>query len=215
MNVDDVYEAKLTEEMGLKQPVVYSEGERRSIATHEAGHATAAYFLGKGRRLEMLSIIKRRESLGLLAHGDIEERFTRSRTELEAQLAISLGGLAAEEVFLGETGTGPASDLAHATEIAAAMVGAFGMAGSLVSYEAMAEGPINASNLAAKVLGDPDGKQRVEDILEEQKQRVTALLTENADVVGALRDALMDRDELVGEAIARVVEEALAARERA
>jgi ATP-dependent Zn protease len=214
MNVDDVYEAKLTEEIGLKQPVVYTDGERRSIATHEAGHATAAYFLGKGRRLEMLSIIKRRESLGLLAHGDIEERFTRSRSELEAQLAISLGGLAAEEVFLGETGTGPASDLAHATEIAAAMVGAFGMAGSLVSYEAMAEGPINASNLVAKVLGDADGKQRVEDILEEQKQRVTALLTENADVVDALRDALMDRDELLGEAIMRVVEEAVANREQ-
>jgi ATP-dependent Zn protease len=118
-------------------------------------------------------------------------------------------------VFLGETGTGPASDLAHATEIAAAMVGAFGMAGSLVSYEAMAEGPINASNLAAKVLGDPDGKQRVEDILEQQKQRVTALLTENADVVDALRDALMERDELVGDAIVRVVEEALTKRNRA
>jgi cell division protease FtsH len=215
MNVDDVYEAKLTEEIGLKQPVIYTDGERRSIATHEAGHATAAYFLGKGRRLEMLSIIKRRESLGLLAHGDIEERFTRSRSELEAQLAISLAGLASEEVFLGETGTGPASDLAHATEIAAAMVGAFGMAGSLVSYEAMAEGPINASNLAAKVLGDPDGKQRVEDILEQQKQRVTALLTENADVVDALRDALMERDELVGDAIVRVVEEALTNRDRA
>jgi cell division protease FtsH len=214
MNVDDVYEAKLTEEIGLKQPVIYTDGERRSIATHEAGHATAAYLLGKGRRLEMLSIIKRRESLGLLAHGDIEERFTRSRSELEAQLAISLAGLASEEVFLGETGTGPASDLAHATEIAAAMVGAFGMAGSLVSYEAMAEGPINASNLAAKVLGDPDGKQRVEDILEQQKQRVTALLTENSDVVDALRDALMERDELVGEAIVRVVEEALTKRER-
>jgi cell division protease FtsH len=194
--------------------VIYTDGERRSIATHEAGHATAAYLLGKGRRLEMLSIIKRRESLGLLAHGDIEERFTRSRSELEAQLAISLAGLASEEVFLGETGTGPASDLAHATEIAAAMVGAFGMAGSLVSYEAMAEGPINASNLAAKVLGDPDGKQRVEDILEQQKQRVTALLTENSDVVDALRDALMERDELVGEAIVRVVEEALTKRER-
>jgi ATP-dependent Zn protease len=214
MNVDDVYEAKLTEEIGLKQPVIYTDGERRSIATHEAGHATAAYLLGKGRRLEMLSIIKRRESLGLLAHGDIEERFTRSRSELEAQLAISLAGLASEEVFLGETGTGPASDLAHATEIAAAMVGAFGMAGSLVSYEAMAEGPINASNLAAKVLGDPDGKQRVEDILEQQKQRVTALLTENADVVDALRDALMERDELVGDAIVRVVEEALTNRDR-
>ncbi|MBI4259430.1 MAG: AAA family ATPase, partial [Actinobacteria bacterium] len=201
MNMADVYEAKLTEEIGLKQAVVYTEGDRRSVATHEAGHATAAWFLGKGRRLEMLSIIKRRQSLGLLAHGDTEERFTRSRTEMEAQLAIALAGMAAEEVFLGETGTGPAADLSAATEIAATMVGALGMAGSLISYDAVAEGPISSKNLVAKVIGDQEGKRRVEDIMERQRQRVTALLVESIDVVSALRDALLDRDELVGEEI--------------
>src|SRR4029450_12982476 len=49
MNVDDVYEAKLTEEIGIKQPVTYTEGERLAVATHEAGHATVADFFGKGR----------------------------------------------------------------------------------------------------------------------------------------------------------------------
>ena len=77
MNFDDVMEAKLTEEIGLKQPVVYTEDDREAVATHEAGHATVAYFLGKNRRLEVLSIIKRRGSLGMLAHGDTEERFTQ------------------------------------------------------------------------------------------------------------------------------------------
>jgi ATP-dependent Zn protease len=213
MNLEDVMEAKLTDEIGLKQPVVYTDAERRSVATHEAGHATAAYFLGTTRRLEMLSIIKRRGSLGLLAHGDIEERWTRSRTELEAQVAISLGGLAAEEVFLGETGTGPGSDLAHATEVAAAMVGAFGMGGSLISFEAVSQGPIDGKNLVAKVLSDRDSKQRLEDILDAQKARVTGLLVDNVDVVCALRDALMERDELIGEQIVAVIEDALSKRE--
>jgi ATP-dependent Zn protease len=152
MNVADVYEAKLTEELGFKQPVTYTESDRVSVATHEAGHATVAYFLGKGRRLEVLSIIKRRQALGLLAHGDEEERFTRTRTEIEAGIAIALGGLAAEEVFFGESGTGPASDLQHATTLAAQMVGSFGMAGSLVSYDAIAEGPIGSKNLVGGVL---------------------------------------------------------------
>src|SRR5205823_12241023 len=111
MNLEDVYDAKLTEEVGVKQAVVYTEGERQSVATHEAGHATAAYVLGKGRRLEVLSIIKRRATLGLLAHAEVEERFTQSKTELEAMVAIALGGMAAEEVFLGESGSGPGSDL--------------------------------------------------------------------------------------------------------
>jgi ATP-dependent Zn protease len=212
MNLSDIYDAKLTEEVGLKQPVMYTEGERRSVATHEAGHATVAYFLGEGRRLEILSIIKRRQSLGLLAHGDTEERFTRSRSEIEANVGIALGGLVSEEMFLGESGTGPAADLATATQLAASMVGALGMAGSLVSFEAMDSGPFASKNLVAKVLSDSDGKRRVEEILTAQKERVRALLEANRDVVEALRDALIQRDELVGDAIGEVVARALEAR---
>jgi cell division protease FtsH len=212
MNVDDVYEAKLTDEIGIKQPVTYTEGERRAVATHEAGHAAVAYFFGKGRRLEVLSIIKRRQSLGLLAHGDEEERFTRSRSEIEAHVAIALGGLVSEELFLGESGTGPASDLAGATLLAAQMVGSFGMAGSLISYDAIAEGPIGTRNLVGKVLADRDAKARVEDILAEQRERVASLLEENKDVVEALRKALIERDELVSDEITGVIEKALAAR---
>ncbi len=212
MNVDDIYEAKLTEEIGIRQPVVYTDAERTTIATHEAGHATVAHFLGKGRRLEVLSIIKRRESLGLLAHGDEEERWTRSRSEIEATIAIALGGLVSEEQFLGESGTGPASDLAHATQVAAQMVGSFGMAGSLISFDAVSEGGIGSRNLVAKVLSDGEGKQRVEDILTEQRARVSALLEEHQDVVFALRDALIERDELVGDEIRNVIEKTLTAR---
>jgi cell division protease FtsH len=189
MRVADVYEAKLAEEVGLRQPVLYTDGERRAIATHEAGHATAAYFLGTTRRLEVLSIIKRRQALGLLAHADLEERFTKSRSELEASLAISLAGMAAEELFL--------------------MVGALGMAGSLVSWEAVAEGPVSHRNLVAKVLSDAEGKRSVEALLFEQKERAAKVLAENRDILDALRDALMDRDELVGEQIGAVIVEAL------
>jgi ATP-dependent Zn protease len=213
MNVDDIYEAKLTDELGFKQAVTYTDSDRVAVATHEAGHATAAYFLGRDRRLEVLSIIKRRQALGLLAHGDAEERFTRTRTEIEAGIAISLGGLIAEEVFFGESGTGPASDLQHATTLAAQMVGSFGMAGSLVSYDAIAEGPIGSKNLVGKVLGDSSGKERVEEIMAAQRERVAALLEDNRDVVVALRDALIARDELVGEEITRVIEIALASRD--
>ena len=212
MNLQDIHEAKLTEELGFKQPVSYTESDRVSVATHEAGHATVAYFLGKGRRLEVLSIIKRRQALGLLAHGDEEERFTRTRTEIESSVAIALGGLVSEEVFFGESGTGPASDLQHATTLAAQMVGSFGMAGSLVSYDAIAEGPIGSKNLVGKVLADSEGKARVEEILTEQRARVTGLLEENRDIVVALRDALIARDELVGEEIIQQIEIALDSR---
>jgi cell division protease FtsH len=212
MSVTDVYSAKMTEEIGLASAVTYTVAERRAVATHEAGHATAAHLLGIGRRLEVLSIIKRRSSLGLLAHSDIEERFTQSRSELEAMVAISLAGMASEELFLGQSSSGPGSDLAYATEVAALMVGALGMAGSLVSYEAVAEGMVARKNLVGKVLADGEAKARVEALLQEQKARVRRVLEENRDVVGALRDALIDRDELVGEQITSVIRSALARR---
>jgi cell division protease FtsH len=213
MNYSDVMESKFTEEVGSKQPTVYTETDRDAVATHEAGHATVAYLLGRGRRLEVLSIIKRRGSLGLLAHSDEEERFTRTRTELEAGIAIALGGLVAEEMCLGESGTGPGADLAQATQLAAQMVGSFGMAGSLISYEAVTDGPLARSNLVGKVLANPETKQRVEDILEAQRERVRAVLAENRDVHEALRDALTDRDELLREEIIEVIEKAIANRD--
>ena len=212
MNFADVMEAKFTEEIGLRQAVTYTDNDRRAVAVHEAGHATVAHFLGQNRRLEVLSIIKRRGSLGLMAHGDTEERFTRSRTEIESGIAIALGGMAAEELVLGESGTGPAADLSFATQLAAQMVGSFGMAGSLISYDAVSHGPIGGANLVAKVLADDSGKQRVEDILTAQKERVLEVLEENRDVHAALVGALVERDELVREEILQVIEESLAAR---
>jgi cell division protease FtsH len=212
MNFDDVMEAKFAEEIGLKQAVTYTDNDRRAVAVHEAGHAVVAHFLGENRRLEVLSIIKRRGSLGLLAHGDEEERFTRSRTEIEAAIAISLGGLAAEELVLGESGTGPASDLMAATQLAAQMVGSFGMAGSLISFDAVSHGPIGGANLVAKVLADEDGKRSVEDILAAQKERVFAVLADNRDVHSALVQALVDRDELIRDEILEVIRDSLATR---
>jgi cell division protease FtsH len=209
MIVSDVSEAKLAEEIGLKQLVSYTEAERRSVATHEAGHATVAHMVGKGRRLEVLSIIKRRGSLGLLGHTDIEERFTRSRSELEATLAIAMGGMVAEELFLGESGTGAGADLAGATEVAALMIGALGMGASLISFEAVAEGLVASRNLVGKVLRDPDSKDQVEGILRAQKVRAVGLLSENRDVVAALRDELLARDELIGDEITDVIHGAL------
>jgi ATP-dependent Zn protease len=212
MNFDDVMEAKFAEEIGLKQAVTYTDNDRRAVAVHEAGHAVVAHFLGQNRRLEVLSIIKRRGSLGLLAHGDEEERFTRSRTEIESGIAIAIGGLAAEELVLGESGTGPASDLMVATQLAAQMVGSFGMAGSLISFDAVSHGPIGGANLVAKVLADDEGKRSVEDILAAQKERVLEVLAENRDVHSALVQALVDRDELIRDEILEVIRDSLAAR---
>src|SRR3954451_20529831 len=208
MNWKDVEQARLTEEVGLGQPVTYTAHERRLIATHEAGHATAAYLVAPDRRLEVLSIIKRREALGMLAHGDAEEVYTRSRSEMLALIQIAMAGQVAEELFFNDVSTGPGGDLLYATNVAAQMVGAAGMAGTLISFVAVQGGAFNDSNLVGRVLGDSEGRRRVEELLQEQKTVVKGKLESNQHLVAALRDALVTRHELIGHEITDVIKAA-------
>src|SRR4051794_9068592 len=202
----DLQQAKMTEEIGLKQPVEYTDEERLAIATHEAGHATIAWLVGKDRKLEVLSIIKRKDALGLLAHSDLEERFTKTRTEIVALIQIAMGGMAAEEMYFGEAGTGPSGDLQAATTAACQMVGSLGMGGTLISYDAaMMQG---AGNVVAKVLANDSARTAVEQLLDDAKTHAAGLLHDHAHVLEALRDALLDREELVGDEILDVIREA-------
>lgn len=208
LNWRDIQRARLTEEIGLGQPVAYTTEERDLIATHEAGHAVAAYLCAKDRKLEVLSIIKRRTALGLLAHSDTEERFTKKRSELEALIKVALAGMAAEHIYFGEHGTGPSSDLSAATALVAQMVGSYGMGSSLISYEAVDNGAHSAPNIVAKVLTNDHARDEAEDILKLHKDQVTDLLNKNKHLVEALRDALLEREELIGDEIMTVIEKA-------
>ncbi len=207
----DVERARLVEEVGMGQPVGYTDHERRLIATHESGHATAAWLTAPQRRLEVLTIVKRRSALGMLAHGDRDDVFTRSRTEMQALVKIALAGQCAEEIFFGDVSTGPGGDLLYATNAAAEMVGAHGMEGSLLSYAAISNSSFSDTNIVGRVLADERGRDAVESLLQTQKREVKALLEANRHLVEALRDALLTREELVGTEITDVLEQASAA----
>ncbi len=208
----DLQRAKMTTEIGLEQPVEYTQDEKRRIATHEAGHATVAYLVSRvdsdhdsalGRKLEVLSIIKRAEALGLLSHSDSEERFLRTRSELEALMQITMGGLVAETLYLGDVSSGPSGDLFAATTTAAQMVGSLGMGSSLISYDAaMVAG---AGNIVAKVLAHDSAREEVEQMLEGARKAAEVLITEHGHILEALRDALLDREQLVGDEILDVI----------
>jgi ATP-dependent Zn protease len=205
MRWEDLAEARLSLEVGLGQPVSYTAHEKRLIATHEAGHATAAFMVAPHRRLEILSIVKRREALGMLAHGDSEDVYTRSRGDLIALIQIALAGQCAEEIFFDEISTGPSGDLLYATNVAAQMVGAAGMTGSLISFAAVQGSAFSDTNIVGRVLADPEGRAKVEELLQEQKAAIKGRLEANQHLVAALRDALMDRNELIGPEIQAVL----------
>lgn len=204
---EDVRNAQLEVEIGLPNPVDYSVEERLTIATHEAGHAVMAYVVGAGRRLELLSIVKRRESLGLLAHREIEERFTQRASEMKAMLKIAFGGMVAEEIFFGESGSGPAADLAAATKLAVDMVGSYGLGDAPTSFRAADSGALGG-DFVAQVLADPKARKAVDRILADSKYDTARILADHRYLVEALRGALLEREELDGEAILTVLRQA-------
>jgi ATP-dependent Zn protease len=204
MSMADVAEAKMLVELGVTDPSIYTSEDRVRVATHEAGHATVAYFLGRSRQLDVLSIVKRRDSLGLLQHSDSEERFTQRRDEMNSLLQICLGGLVAEEHWFDEVSTGPAGDLVTATTIGAQMIGACGMGDSLISIAAAGTG-LFSGGLVDKVLADTQARAELDALLQSSRDTARSIVTEHSAVVEALRDSLLQRDELVGSEITDVI----------
>ena len=94
----------------------------------------------------------------MLAHGDRDEVYTRSRKEMTALIQIAMGGQVAEELFFGDVSTGPGGDLLYATNVAAEMIGSCGMGDTLVSYAAIQNSAFSDTNIVGRVLGDAEGR---------------------------------------------------------
>ncbi|MGH2660103.1 MAG: AAA family ATPase [Actinomycetota bacterium] len=204
---DDLWQAKLTEEIGLKQPVKYTPREKEMVATHEAAHAVASYSLERGElQIQVITIQKRESALGLVSTQEIEEMFLRTQKQLLARIQVSLAGLVAEEIFFGQSTSGPSSDLVNATRTGAAYVGLFGMGKSLVSVGAMAPTALDGDPIRA-VLSDGERRKEIDAILDDCRNRVRALLLQKRPVVEGIRDALLEREELIGDEIEALMAE--------
>ncbi len=113
---------------GLEKKRVMSQREREIVAYHEAGHAIVATMLPGLDPVHKISIVQRGfGALGYTMQLPLEERYLMTRTDLQHQLAVLLGGRTAEEIALNEISTGAQNDLQRATDIARAMVTEWGM----------------------------------------------------------------------------------------
>jgi cell division protease FtsH len=198
---DDLWQAKLVEEIGLKQPVQYNPREKQMVAVHESAHAVASYDLERGERLiQVITIQKREGALGLVHGQDVEDRYLDTQRQVLARIQVFLAGLVAEEIWFGQTTSGPSSDLANATRMAAGYVGLFGMGRSLISVGALQPNMLDGDPIGA-VLSDPDRRKEVDELLHSCRRQVADLLRRKRHVVEGIRDALLEREELIGDEI--------------
>jgi cell division protease FtsH len=199
LTTDDVVEAQLITEVGLAHEVGYHPDERNRVAIHEAGHAlTAALF---GREIRIASILRRGGALGLVSHADVDEKHLRTPSEARDLIAVALAGRAAEIQEFREASSGIASDLAVATTIAAQLVGQLGAGDSLISLEAAAI----PGNLVSKVVADEPSRRRAEAILDAAADHAACMVLEHRTALINLARALLERDELNGAEVHRIV----------
>lgn len=174
-----------------------SQTERRTVALHEAGHAVAGWFLRNADPLLKVSIMPRSNGALGFAQYLPAEMALHSQEAILDKIAVSLGGRAAEELFVGTISTGASDDLDKVTKMAYAMVSTYGMNPKLglVSYSQN-----NSSEQFYKPYSDATGQlidTEAKLIIDAQYTRVKELLTEKTDLMNNLADELLKEDTLV------------------
>jgi cell division protease FtsH len=207
LTYDDFYQAKLIDEIGLKEPATYTPWEKEMTAIHESGHAVATWFLQPGEAVQVITIQKRGSALGMVHPMDVEERFSKTRHEYLAEIKMFLAGMVAENIWYGrdQTSSGAASDLRNATMIAAHLVAYSGLGSSLISAAAIPPSPYGDE--AMKMLLEPGPlRDEIEKVLEECRQDIEALLRKKAHTVEVLRDYLMVEEQVTGDRFEQIME---------
>lgn len=208
----DVIKAKQLKELGPSEDVEYIERERHAVAVHEACHAVMAHRVRQHMAIDLATIEKGSDYLGMVASIPPDDQFTRWRTEYQADILVSLASLAGERMFFdGDNSSGVSGDLESATTIASLMEGHWGMGSTISShatnrrFEVGAPGGGKGKDDSAKemrrALSD-----RIEDNLYGLLNKAEEVLKENRNEILALAHALETHKTLSGEDVAAVIE---------
>ena len=125
--MEDIREAATKVKLGPERKRLQNKEERKMTAYHEAGHAVVSYLLPTTDPVQEVSIVSRGMALGYTMSRPTSDKYQQTKTELEEQIVMMLGGRAAEKIVFNELTAGAASDIERATRLARSMVVNLGM----------------------------------------------------------------------------------------
>ena len=185
-----------------KKTKVMTAKEKRTIALHEAGHATVSWFCEHANPLVKVSIVPRGRALGAAWYLP-EERQITTKEEMLDEMCALFGGRAAEELFTGHISTGAMNDLERATKSAYGMIAYAGMGDKLpnVCYYNNQEYQFQRpySDTTAKIMDD-----EVIKMLNEQYERAKKILIEHKEGHNQLAELLIQREVIMAEDVERI-----------
>jgi cell division protease FtsH len=187
---------------GERRSLVISLEERRNTAFHEAGHTFVARMMPGTDPIHKVTIIPRGRALGVTQQLPLDDRHTYSKDYLLAQIAVLMGGRAAEEIFLDHMTTGAGNDIQRATELARKMVCEWGMSETM--------GPLTFGQKEEQIfLGKEFARHRdyseqtaidvdheIRSIVTENYAKAREIIEQNREIVARIAEALLERETL-------------------
>ncbi|HKL93458.1 MAG TPA: ATP-dependent zinc metalloprotease FtsH [Bacteroidales bacterium] len=188
-----------------KKNKITTLSERRAIALHEAGHATLSWLLEHAHPLIKVTIVPRGKALGAAWYLP-EERQLTTKEQMMDEMCATLGGRAAEEVFLGSISTGALNDLERVTKQAYAMTVYYGMSGELSNLSYFDSSGTNEFSFSKPYSEKTAEKidQEVKLLVYGQYERAKQLLLEHRDKHKELADILVEREVIFAEDLERI-----------
>lgn len=213
INMSDLEEAATKVKLGPEKRRLQSDLEKKMTAYHEAGHAIVGYYMPQLDPVHRVSIVSRGLALGFTMTRPTADKYQQTASELREQIAMMLGGRAAEDIVFGELTGGAANDLEKATKVARNMVIRFGMSrlgpgywgpemdvtdmGKLTWYDK----PQLSDQLQSKV------DKEIQAILDDAYQRAVKTLKDHRAILDAIAEKLIEVENLEGEEFEKLIGE--------
>ena len=188
-----------------KKNKIITPGEKKTIAYHEAGHATTSWMLEHAAPLVKVTIVPRGQSLGAAWYLPEERLIVRPEQMLD-EMCATLGGRAAEKVIFNKISTGALSDLEKVTKQARAMVTVYGLndeIGNLTYYDSSGQDSYGFSKPYSEKTAQKIDEE-ISKIIEAQYKRAIEVLTEHKDKLTTLAERLLEKEVIFKEDLEKI-----------
>ena len=186
-----------------KKNAILTDGEKRTVACHEIGHALVAALQTHSAPVQKITIIPRTSgALGYTMQVDEGNHYLMTREELENKIATYTGGRAAEELVFGTSSTGASNDIEQATKLARAMITRYGMSEDfdMVALETVTNQYLGGdASLACSAETQARVDQKVVELVKAQHEKALKILRDNRDKLDELAQYLYEKETITGD----------------
>ncbi len=210
ITMEDIEEAATKVKLGPEKKRLQSDSDKKLTAYHEAGHAIVSHFLPHTDPVHRISIVSRGMALGFTLIPPAKDKLHETKTHLLENIAVMMGGRAAEELIFGEITTGAANDFDQATQIARSMVVDYGMSdlgpinfGPTMDITEWGKSYYEQNNLSQEMMAKIDNA--VEQIILSGYKKAAETLKERQELLDKVAAELISKESLDEEDFTQIV----------